>query len=180
MDLVKIKAYRENLLQKISSFQKEIEVEEFVSKETKITLGQLFDIEYGQNEIHSKGHLKTGKTPVISSQGVDNGCYGFFDIEAKYKTLVISVPRVGSIGMAFVQEYPCCIDNNCLVLTPKDDVEISIEEMYYIATLIRLDSWRYRYGRQITSDRLSHLQIDFSKFNSNRTKALKDRIKSLF
>ena len=116
---------------------------------------------------------------VISSQGVDNGCYGFCDIEIKYKKPVISVPNTGSIGMAFVQEYPCCIDDNCLVLSPKNSIEISIEGMYFVAALIRFDSWRYRYGRQITDKRLGNLEIDFSKFNYAKTKSLKDRIESI-
>lgn len=146
----------------------------------KKKLSDIFNIDYGQGEIHSKGHLKPGGNLVISSQGGDNGCYGFFDIEIKYKEPVISVPNTGSIGMAFVQEYPCCIDDNCLVLSPKDKVEISIEEMYFVATSVRLDSWRYRYGRQITDKRLAGLEIDFSKFNYNKTKALKERIESIF
>ncbi len=145
----------------------------------KKKLSDIFNIDYGQGEIHSKEHLELGENLVISSQGGDNGCYGFYDIEVKYKKPVISIPNTGSIGMAFVQEYPCCIDDNCLVLSLKNGIEISIEEMYFIAALIRLDSWRYRYGRQITDKRLGNLEIDFSKLDYNKTKALKERIESI-
>lgn len=161
-------------LEKIKAQRNIINVER--KQYSKKTLSDILDINYGQREIHSKEHLEPGENLVISSQGVDNGCYGFFDIEIKYKKPIISVPNTGSIGMAFVQEYPCCVDDNCLVLTPKEDTEISIEEMYFIATLIRHDSWRYRYGRQITYKRLANLEIDFSKFNYSKTKALKNRI----
>lgn len=142
-------------------------------------LSDIFDISYGQREIHSKEHLQPGGTLVISSQGSDNGCYGFYEINVKYTKPVISVPNTGSIGMAFVQEYPCCIDDNCLVLFPKDNIEISIEEMYFVAALIRLESWRYRYGRQITDKRLGKLTIDFSCFNFTKAKLLKETIENI-
>ena len=82
-------------------------------------LEQLFNINYGQREYHSKENLDNGETLLISSQGGDNGCYGFFDIEVKFKLPFITVPSTGSIGEAFVQLYPCCVDDNCLVLIPK-------------------------------------------------------------
>jgi len=144
----------------------------------KKILSDIFNINYGQREIHSKEHLISGENLVISSQGTDNGCYGFYDIKIEYKRPLITVPNTGSIGMAFVQEYPCCIDDNCLVLSPKDGVEISIEEMYFVTAYIRLDSWRYRYGRQITNKRLGKLEIDFTKFDYAKTKLLKDRIEN--
>ena len=179
MDLERIRTFRKTLLKKIEKFEEKLEIKGSNYRGQKTTLDQLFDINYGQREIHSKEHLKPGENLVISSQGVDNGCYGFFDIEIKYKKPVISVPNTGSIGMAFVQEYPCCIDDNCLVLSPKDGIEISIEGMYFVAALIRFDSWRYRYGRQITDKRLGNLEIDFSKFNYAKAKSLKDRIESI-
>jgi hypothetical protein len=179
MDLQKTRAVRQALLNKIRTFEQELRVKPQRKTKQKTTLGQLFHINYGQREINSKEHLKPGGTLVISSQGVNNGCYGFFDIQAKYRTPVISVPRTGSIGLAFVQEYPCCIDDNCLVLSPKEGIEISSEEMYFVAALIRLDSWRYRYGRQVTDIRLSSLEIDFSKWDFSRTKSLRDRVQSI-
>ena len=177
MDFEKIKAYRELLLEKVKKYENEQYVADTnIIKTQKTTIGQLFDINYGQRELHSKENLETGGSIVISSQGEDNGCYGFFDIETKYLKTVISVPNTGSIGMASVQEYPCCIDDNCLVLSPKEGIDISIEEMYFIAALIRLDLWRYRYGRQITAKRLGLLEVDFSKFDYNKTKALRNRV----
>jgi hypothetical protein len=70
---------------------------------------------------------------------------------------VISVPRTGSIGEAFVQLHPCNIDDNCLVLKPKH--KMSIEYLFFIATQIRTQKWRYMYGRQITPYRLGKLQV---------------------
>lgn len=179
MNISEINTLRKSSLEKIEKLCNELQLEPYTYTREKTTLGQLFDIDYGQREIHSKRHLEQGQTLVISSQGQDNGCYGFYDIQVRYKKPVISIPNTGSIGMAFVQEYPCCIDDNCLVLSPKEGVEISIEEMYFVAALIRLDSWRYRYGRQITDKRLGNLEIDFSRLDYNKTKALKERIESI-
>lgn len=176
MDLRKIKLFRRNVLGKANKINKKLTVSFSNYKREKTTIGQLFNITYGQHKLNSKENLKPDSTLVISSQGVDNGCYGFFDTPVKYTVPIISVPRTGSIGMAFVQEYPCSIDDNCLVLSTKEGVQISIEEMYFVASLIRLDSWRFRYGRQVTDRRLSNLEIDFSKFNHDKTKSLKDRI----
>ena len=176
-----ISTFRKIMTEKINRFYNEsAELEACTCDKGKTTVGQLFDIDYGQREIHSKGHLKQGQMLVISSQGQDNGCYGFYDIQVKYNRPVISIPNTGSIGMAFVQEYPCCIDDNCLVLSPKEGEEISIEEMYFVASIIRLDSWRYRYGRQITSNRLKTLELNFSKFNYTKTKSLRSKAVTTF
>jgi len=120
-------------------------------------LSQLFKIHYGQKEFHNKENLDVGKSLLISSQATDNGCYGFFEIKAKLKPPFITVPSTGSIGEAFVQIYPCSVDDNCLVLEPK--TELSIDYLFYISSAIRSQKWRYRYGRQITPTRLGELDI---------------------
>jgi hypothetical protein len=105
-------------------------------------LCELFDIEYGQHEYHSKGFLdnKLGAVPLISSKGTDNGIYGYFDIEPKYER-VISVPSTGSIGQASVHTYPCCIDDNCLVMKPK--LTMTEQELLWYSLLVRKNAYRY-------------------------------------
>jgi hypothetical protein len=106
-----------------------------------------FTIEYGQREYHSKSGLKDGKTPLISSSGTDNGFYGYFDIAPKFNN-VISFPSTGSVGEARVHDYLCCIDDNCLVLVPKN--ALNKAQLYYAASVLRSNKWRFRYGRQAT------------------------------
>jgi len=120
-------------------------------------LGNLFTIGYGNKSLHNKENLDDGSTLVISSKGVDNGFYGFFDTPVTIKTSVISVPSTGSVGEAFVQIHPCAIDDNCLVLTPK--TKLTIEYLFYIAQVIRNEKWRYRYGRQVTPERIENLKV---------------------
>lgn len=118
----------------------------------------LFDIEYGQKIYHSKEHLidKNGKVPLISSKGSNRGIYGDFDIEPKYEN-IISVPSTGTVCYAIYQKEKCCVDDNCLVLTPKK--KFTEEEMIYYSLLIRKEKYKYMYGRQVTPKRLGNTQI---------------------
>lgn len=117
-----------------------------------------FDISYGMREFTSKSHLieKSEGVPLISSKGNNRGVYGYFNIKPKYKK-VISVPRTGTICQAYYQENPCCIDDNCLVLKPKNN--ITTEEFIYFTLLIRNEKFRYAYGRQVTPDKLGNTFI---------------------
>ncbi len=123
------------------------------------TIQKLFKVEYGQKEYHNKKWLEgsIGKTALISSKGNNNGIYGFFDIKPKYTNPVITVPSTGTIGHAFLQEMDCCIDDNCLVLIPKKN--IALDKLHQITYQIRLNKWRYKYGRQITPKRLENQVI---------------------
>lgn len=123
------------------------------------TIGKLFDVEYGQKEYHNKEWLEgnEGKNILISSKGDDNGVYGFFNIETKYKKPAITVPGYGTIGQAFVQEYPCSVDDHLLILLPK--VELSMNQLFQVAYQIRLDKWKYKYGRGITPTRIESQKI---------------------
>lgn len=149
-------------------------------------LSELFSINYGQKRFHSKENLTKGKTLLISSQGEDNGCYGFFDIVTKYNPPFISVPSTGTIGQAFVQTIPCCVDDNCLVIIPNRDY--SLEYLFYISLAIRNQKWRFMYGRQLTPERVGRINvIDPSDFKTDidfnditrRLTPLKKEVKSL-
>jgi len=120
-------------------------------------LSSLFDIDYGQRKYHNKENLVNGGTLLISSQGRDSGCYGFFDIQVNYKPPFITVPSTGSIGEAFVQSHSCCVDDNCLVLIQKE--EYPLEFLFYIASIIRHYKWRFMYGRQITPGRIGRVEV---------------------
>ena len=121
-------------------------------------LKDIFTITYGQREYHSKENLKPGTTMVISSQASDNGCYGFFDVPIKYSAPFITVPSTGSVGEAMVQEFDCCVDDNCLVLMPKKNMSLS--RLYCMAAIIRLSKWRFGYGgRKVTPARIEYMAI---------------------
>jgi hypothetical protein len=133
----------------------------FTLKPTKLSgqmknyiIDDIFDIEYGQKEYESKDGLEAGEVMLISSKGEDQGCYGFFNIEPYYSAPIITVPRTGTIGHAFVQEKDCCANSDCIVLTPKKEYGLTIEQLRQIAYQIRSVKWKYNYGRKITPERI--------------------------
>lgn len=160
-----IDSEREKSLKKLSSKQ---------SNKSEKRLSELFEINYGKNSV--KSDLVEGGTISISSQGVDNGCCGFYDLPITHNEIVITVPRTGSIGYAFVQEYKCNVDDNCLVMTLREGISLSIEELYFIAAIIREEKWRYKYGRQVTPYRLGEHKIDFSKLDYKRLNNFRNRM----
>lgn len=139
------------------------------------TVGQYFDIVYGQKALHSKDGLLAGDTLVISSSGLDNGCYGFFDrdpirrppFEAIMKPPFVTVPSTGSIAVAHVQEWPCGVTDDCLLLFPKAGVRHAM--LYVAAAAIRNEGWRFSYGRKATPERIANFPLP-------HTEALLDRI----
>lgn len=116
-----------------------------------------FHIYYGQKSLHNKDGLTEGKSLVISSSGIDNGCYGFFDFSDLIQPPFVTVPSTGSIGRAHVQKWPCGVTDDCLVLIPKDGV--SNELLYVAASVIRQERWRFNYGRKITPERIANYPV---------------------
>jgi hypothetical protein len=120
-----------------------------------------FEIFYGQKSLHSKERLGPGKALIISSSGIDNGCYGFFDFDDLIKPPFVTVPSTGSIGRAHVQKWPCGVTDDCLILVPKTGVPI--EMLYVAASVVRQERWRFNYGRKITPERIAGYPIPNSE-----------------
>lgn len=137
---------------RMSDFRKPTELEAEAG-----TIGSLFDIFGGQRELHSKEKLQPGKTLVISSSGVDNGCYGFFEFDGLLAPPFASVPGTGSIGHSFVQEWPCGVTDHCYILVPKAGVPTEL--LYVACATIRRELWRFSYGAQITPRRIGWLPM---------------------
>jgi hypothetical protein len=122
-----------------------------------VPLKAIFDIRYGSHGYDNKSTLDEGSTLLVASQGVDNGAFGFFDIPCRFKSPIITVPRTGSIGYAFVQLHACNVTDDCLILIPLQ--QVSVDYLFYVASVVRLSRWRYNYGRKITPARLERLEI---------------------
>ncbi len=123
----------------------------------KGTVGNYFDVIYGQKSLHDKSGLGQGCSLVISSSGMDNGCYGFFDFEDIILPPFVTVPSTGSIAEAHVQEWPCGVTDDCLILVPKAGVPHAA--LYIAAAVVRRQKWRFNYGRKVTPDRISSLPV---------------------
>jgi len=136
--------------------------------------GNVVYCEYGQRELHDKSWLQPGLDIIIASGGVENGLYGFYEFPSRYTDTVISCPSSGSICQAFVQEFPCSAYDNTLIFIPKKNIEKEL--LYYISAFIRLEAWRYRYGRQITPIRLGNMEIDLSYYDREVIKSYRDNL----
>lgn len=121
------------------------------------TVADYFDIYYGQKELHSKDGLLPGRSLVISSSKFDNGCYGLFDFEYVLKPPFVTAPGNGSIAYAHVQEWPCGVADDCMLLLPKPGVPHAL--MYVAAAAIRNERWRFSYGRKATPDRIGDFPV---------------------
>lgn len=136
---------------------------------TGSVISTYFDIFYGQKSLHNKDGLTPGKALVISSSGIDNGCYGFFDFDDLIEPPFVTVPSTGSIGRAHVQKWPCGVTDDCLILLPKEGV--ARELLYVAAAVIRQERWRFNYGRKITPERIAGYPMPNSEAVLNRVRA---------
>jgi type I restriction enzyme M protein len=121
------------------------------------TVGKYFDIMYGLKSLHNKEALLPGRSLVISSSGMDNGCYGFFEFADVLQPPFVTVPSTGSIAIAHVQEWPCGVTDDCLVLLPKPGVPHGL--LYVAAAVIRNERWRFSYGRKATPARIADFPL---------------------
>lgn len=156
--------YREHVSKKKLENAAEIEAE---SDE----IGGKFDIFYGLGEIESREGIPSGKTLIISPTEQYNGCDGWLEFDTVLKPPFITVARTGSIGEAFVHLEPCAPNSDCLVLIPRSKADASPSRLLLAASAIRLERWRYNYGRKITPQRLAGVKIapsaETEKFTSD-------------
>ena len=133
---------------------------EIVGAEDEI--GGRFDIYYGLGEIESREGMQPGRTLIISPTEQYNGCDGWLEFNTVLRPPFITVARTGSIGEAFVHLEPCAPNSDCLVLLPRTEEWAEIPELIMAASAIRLEKWRFNYGRKITPSRIARMRIPVS------------------
>ena len=121
----------------------------------QVNLENAFDVIYGGHFTKVDDYHK-GSTPVIKSQGTNNGVIGFFDIPPNHCG-VITVARTGSVGACFYHDYPCYVTDDCMVVIPKQ--KISDKQMLVYTTYIGKTSNKYNYSRKVTPERLNKTKI---------------------
>lgn len=126
------------------------------------TIGDYFDIFYGQKELHSRDGIPPGETLIISPTEQYNGTYGWLTFNTLIKPPFVTVAQTGSIGEAFVQTEPCGVNDDCLILLPKKSKDISNAMLFIAAAIIRLEKWRFSYGRKLTPSRIAEYPFDVS------------------
>jgi hypothetical protein len=128
---------------------------------TNGAIGHYFKTYYGLKELHSRDGIAPGNTLIVSPTEGYNGTYGWLNFDFALSGPFITVAQTGSIGEAFVQTEACAPNDDCLILLPKKGV--SIAQMFIAASAIRLEKWRFSYGRKLTPERIVEFQLNFDK-----------------
>ncbi len=133
------------------------------------TIGGEFDIYYGMKELHSREGIGPGRTLIISPTEDYNGTYGWLDFPYALKPSFVTVAQTGSIGEAFVQLEPCAVNDNCLVLLPKNlkDGEPDMVTLVLTAATLHAERWRFNYGCKLTPSRIAHFALPQSESLDN-------------
>jgi hypothetical protein len=127
------------------------------------TIGEYFDIFYRQKELHSRDGIPPGEKLIISPTKQYNGTYGWLTFKALIQPPFVTVAQTGSIGEAFVQTEPCGVNDDCLVLLPKNGKALSDAMLFIAAAVIRLEKCRFSYYRKLKSSRIAEYRIDSSE-----------------
>lgn len=125
----------------------------------KDTIGGLFDIFYGMKELHSREGIAPGPSLVISPSEQYNGCYGWLEFPTLIKPPFVTVAQTGSIGEAFVQREPCAVNDDCLILLPKEGMSLGMSDLVLAAACLQAEKWRFTYGRKLTPTRIANFRI---------------------
>ncbi len=134
--------------------------------------GGRYDMLYGLGEIESRDGIPPGRTLIISPTEQYNGCDDWLEFGTVLEPPFITVARTGSIGEAFVHLEPCAPNSDCIVLLPRKKEWGAIPELILAASAIRLERWRYNYGRKITPLRLANVKLTHSGDLLRYTEAL--------
>ena len=127
------------------------------------TIGGMFDILYGMKELHSREGMVPGRSLVISPTEQYNGCYGWLEFSRLIQPPFVTVAQTGSIGEAFVQLEPCAVNDDCLILLPKPNADLTMVDLVLAAACLQSEKWRFTYGRKLTPSRIAAFQFSKSK-----------------
>ena len=119
-------------------------------------LGSLFDIKKGKRL--TKLAQTLGDLPFIGSIDSNNGVSGHIGQKAIHKSGTITVNYNGSVAEAFYQPKPFWASDDVNVLYPKGFMLTPAIAMFLI-TVIRLEKYRFNYGRKWHLDRMRESEI---------------------
>ena len=121
-----------------------------------------FEVKSG--DFHSKEELGEGLIPLISCGDSENGCIGYFDIPAdKVYRGSITVAYNGQPLTTKFHPYPFGAKDDVAVLMPLKEYRDTT--LYYIASIIDRNKWRYSYGRKCFREKLSNLTLALPSVN---------------
>ena len=120
------------------------------------TLSDLFDIRKGLRL--TKANMLPGNIPYIGASDTANGTTARIGQTPIHKGGTISVSYNGSVAEAFYQPESYWATDDVNVLYPKG-FKLSPETALFICTLIRLEKYRFNYGRKWHLERMQDSAI---------------------
>ena len=137
-------------IERLRSSENNAFIELDVSKWKYFSLGDLFSISKGKRL--TKANMTEGLTPYIGASDSHNGVTARIGQEAIHKGGTISVSYNGSVAEAFYQPNPFWATDDVNVLNPNFDM--SAEIAIFLCTIIRLEKYRYNFGRKWHLERM--------------------------
>jgi len=119
-------------------------------------LSTLFDIRKGQRL--TKANMQPGTIPYVGASDTGNGITATIGQAPIHSGNTISVSYNGSVAEAFYQPAPYWATDDVNVLYPKN-FELTPETALFICTLIRLEKYRFSYGRKWHLERMRESAI---------------------
>lgn len=114
-------------------------------------LEQLFDIRKGRRL--TKAAMTSGMTPFVGASDSNNGMTAQVGQPPNHSGGTISVSYNGSVAEAFFQPLAFWAADDVNVLYPKG-FELSEGAALFVCTVIRLEKYRFNYGRKWHLDRM--------------------------
>lgn len=122
-----------------------------VSSWEPFVLSKLFDIRKGQRL--TKANMLPGSIPYVGASDTGNGVTARIGQTPIHEGGTISVSYNGSVAEAFYQSEPYWATDDVNVLYPKG-FKLTPEAALFICTLIRLEKYRFNYGRKWHLERM--------------------------
>ncbi len=101
--------------------------------------------------------MTSGTTPFIGAVEVNNGLVWLVGQPPSHPANTITVSYNGSVAEAFYQPTPYRCTDDVNVLYPKFDLTPAVG--LFVATVIRLEKYRFNYGRKWHLERMAQAEI---------------------
>lgn len=62
-----------------------------------------------------------------------------------------------------MQLEPCAVNDDCLILLPKEGIELGEATLVIAAACLHAERWRFTYGRKLTPKRISEFRLPTSE-----------------
>lgn len=149
-----------------------------IQKWTEFRYSDLFSIERGRGP-RVKDLDGTGDIPFITSTDKSNGVTGFTSMMAMHNGNTISVNRNGSVAEAFYQPVPFCSTEDVHIFEPKFNMNKYIA--MFLITLIKMEKYRYSYGRKWGIARMNNsvIKLPCDSLNMPDWRFMEDYIRTL-